>query len=299
MTHPLELELEDILLPIIDEYNLLNVLDDEGNEKDVDWPKFWKDQKQIGNYLIKKLPETNDGFIYIYVSVSVLKSNSNILQEVIKRIEDFKFEIYKKERNTGSFTKYVEIKIRIPRDRKFFTYENKSSESVKFPYPNTNEDIEDVLVFIFDENKIIDHRSDKLIWFEENNYNHKGTYFIDYGQDLKEKEDYIDLTLRFKSRQKRIVNEIIKRLESFEFLKVVYSEQVSHFPKYIEYGIHFNRKLKQDKINDSLVLTFEKWSNEYKKSIDCKNPKGFSQIAHCAARKKRQRREKTKSKPVK
>jgi len=38
------------------------------------------------------------------------------------------------------------------------------------------------------------------------------------------------------------------------------------------------------------------WSNDYKKSIDCENPQGFSQKAHCAARKKRQRGEKTRSK---
>ena len=30
----------------------------------------------------------------------------------------------------------------------------------------------------------------------------------------------------------------------------------------------------------------EKWSIKYKKSIDCSNPKGFSQKAHCAGRKK-------------
>jgi len=29
------------------------------------------------------------------------------------------------------------------------------------------------------------------------------------------------------------------------------------------------------------------WSKKYKKSIDCSNPKGFSQKAHCAGRKKR------------
>ena len=29
------------------------------------------------------------------------------------------------------------------------------------------------------------------------------------------------------------------------------------------------------------------WSNKYKKSINCNNPKGFSQKAHCAGRKKR------------
>jgi len=31
----------------------------------------------------------------------------------------------------------------------------------------------------------------------------------------------------------------------------------------------------------------EKWSRKYKKSINCNNPKGFSQKAHCAGRKKK------------
>ena len=32
----------------------------------------------------------------------------------------------------------------------------------------------------------------------------------------------------------------------------------------------------------------EDWSQKYKKSIDCNNPKGFSQKAHCAGRKKQE-----------
>ena len=32
----------------------------------------------------------------------------------------------------------------------------------------------------------------------------------------------------------------------------------------------------------------EKWSEKYKKSIDCKNPKGFSQKAHCQGKKKKE-----------
>jgi len=31
----------------------------------------------------------------------------------------------------------------------------------------------------------------------------------------------------------------------------------------------------------------EKWSEKYKSSIDCNNPKGFSQRAHCAGKKKK------------
>lgn len=33
----------------------------------------------------------------------------------------------------------------------------------------------------------------------------------------------------------------------------------------------------------------EKWTNKYKKSINCSRPKGFSQKAHCAGRKKRKK----------
>ena len=32
----------------------------------------------------------------------------------------------------------------------------------------------------------------------------------------------------------------------------------------------------------------EGWSQKYKKTIDCSNPKGFSQKAHCAGRKKKE-----------
>ena len=31
----------------------------------------------------------------------------------------------------------------------------------------------------------------------------------------------------------------------------------------------------------------KKWSKKYKKSINCANPKGFSQKAHCAGRRKK------------
>jgi hypothetical protein len=31
----------------------------------------------------------------------------------------------------------------------------------------------------------------------------------------------------------------------------------------------------------------ERWSQKYKKSINCANPKGFSQRAHCNGRKKK------------
>jgi len=44
--------------------------------------------------------------------------------------------------------------------------------------------------------------------------------------------------------------------------------------------------LKENVQNDPI---FEKWSEKYKKSINCNNPKGFSQRAHCQGRKKKLR----------
>lgn len=50
--------------------------------------------------------------------------------------------------------------------------------------------------------------------------------------------------------------------------------------------------------NKEIMTILEKWSKKYKRSIDCSNPKGFSQKAHCAGRRKRKRGGKTKSRPV-
>jgi len=39
-------------------------------------------------------------------------------------------------------------------------------------------------------------------------------------------------------------------------------------------------------LGEEIATLKEKWSAKYKKSIDCNNPKGFSQKAHCAGKKK-------------
>lgn len=54
----------------------------------------------------------------------------------------------------------------------------------------------------------------------------------------------------------------------------------------------------RNKVIKLVDIILEKWTKKYKKSINCARPKGFSQKAHCAGRKKRKRGGKTKSKPV-
>lgn len=72
-----------------------------------------------------------------------------------------------------------------------------------------------------------------------------------------------------------------------------------------EYGAKNNKAIRLDKIggNDINLEKYfntdvlkeeleEKWTQKYKRSIDCNNPKGFSQKAHCAGKKKRNMNEK-------
>jgi len=49
-------------------------------------------------------------------------------------------------------------------------------------------------------------------------------------------------------------------------------------------GYHLTKKYK--KLKEELDIIKEKWSTKYKKSINCNNPRGFSQRAHCQGRKK-------------
>jgi len=46
-----------------------------------------------------------------------------------------------------------------------------------------------------------------------------------------------------------------------------------------------------NKFSNEISILLEKWSNKYKKSINCKRPRGFSQKAHCAGRKKKRGKE--------
>lgn len=49
-------------------------------------------------------------------------------------------------------------------------------------------------------------------------------------------------------------------------------------------GYHLTKRYK--KLKEEIESLREKWSTKYKKSINCNNPRGFSQRAHCQGRKK-------------
>ena len=64
---------------------------------------------------------------------------------------------------------------------------------------------------------------------------------------------------------------------------VQYTEYEKAKSEAINRGPRSFEETKLEKVQSQLQ---EKWSEKYKKSINCNNPKGFSQRAHCAGRKK-------------
>ncbi len=61
-----------------------------------------------------------------------------------------------------------------------------------------------------------------------------------------------------------------------------------------KYGSRAKKRKSQMGYHSMMAYPFrvgegKSWSKKYKKSINCNNPKGFSQKAHCAGRKKRKK----------
>jgi hypothetical protein len=69
------------------------------------------------------------------------------------------------------------------------------------------------------------------------------------------------------------------------------SEDTPMIKRSINKFLHAKKKETKEQENEFS----EEWSEKYKKSIDCSHPKGFSQKAHCAGRKKKETKEATGS----
>ena len=69
------------------------------------------------------------------------------------------------------------------------------------------------------------------------------------------------------------------------------SEDTPMIKRSINKFLHAKKKETKEQENEFS----EEWSEKYKKSINCSNPKGFSQKAHCQGRKKKETKEATGS----
>lgn len=99
-------------------------------------------------------------------------------------------------------------------------------------------------------------------------------HIYDDSKDSVDKKD-IEITVSELLKQLKKGIEIEKEhTKNKSQAKEIAMDHISEDPKYYD-------KLSKMEIE-------EKWSQEYKDSIDCSNPKGFSQKAHCQGKKKKQ-----------
>lgn len=69
--------------------------------------------------------------------------------------------------------------------------------------------------------------------------------------------------------------------------KSMTTKQSKDFASTEHKGLPTKKESKFEEAMERLIKKVdEDWSEKYKRSIDCNNPKGFSQKAHCAGRKK-------------
>lgn len=82
--------------------------------------------------------------------------------------------------------------------------------------------------------------------------------------------------------KKQISDDLKKAVQDFE--KIGMRDKMSEVA--MEVLNYFNKNSNKI-VDESHQSIIEKWTDKYKKSIDCNNPKGFSQRAHCQGRKKK------------
>lgn len=114
-----------------------------------------------------------------------------------------------------------------------------------------------------------------------------------YGEPDPELRDIFDQRLGVNAPQEGIIYGQERIYAGEQEASIMREERLACLRENIEY---LQAQIQQ--LRDSQDYIDEKWTKKYKKSINCASPKGFSQKAHCAARRKRARGGSTKSKPV-
>jgi hypothetical protein len=98
--------------------------------------------------------------------------------------------------------------------------------------------------------------------------------------DLKDRfKKYIKPTVKTTPKIERIANPAGRTTDHVEYKVTGPTGMVHRFKSKKEAQAHYSSFTEQK--------MWETWSQKYKKSIDCSNPKGFSQRAHCQGRKKK------------
>ena len=114
---------------------------------------------------------------------------------------------------------------------------------------------------------------------------HPKDYYDKQKNEITEFAKHLDEPREIGKKKKRLSSSEMKKVKDKAF--ETYKEMLNR-PNYIrnQAPVPANQKDGEHTYYNPDVK--EGWSDKYKKSINCNNPKGFSQKAHCAGRKKRE-----------
>jgi hypothetical protein len=129
-------------------------------------------------------------------------------------------------------------------------------------------------------------------WFEEKWVNvckKKNNKYVPCGRKKSniKKYPYCRPLVKVSSKTPMTVNEIKKKYGSNKLKAMCKKKNSKKNKKSMTFLTKLkSKKLKSKKLKSKKLKSKKKWSNAYKKSINCKNPKGFSQKQYCKSKKK-------------
>jgi len=103
-----------------------------------------------------------------------------------------------------------------------------------------------------------------------------------YGEPDAELKDIFDQRLGVNAPQEGIIYGQERIYAGDQPVSVMRENRIQRLKENIQY---LQKKLQR--LRDGMDYIDEKWSRKYKRSINCARPRGFSQRAHCAGRKKK------------
>jgi len=131
--------------------------------------------------------------------------------------------------------------------------------------------------------KKITHATDIRNMYKQGNDNDRFQIITDlYGTPDPELKNIFDKKLGVDQPQEGIIYGQERIYAGDQPVSVMREDRLACLRENIQY---LQKQLEQ--LRDSLDYIDEKWTRKYKRSINCSNPRGFSQKAHCAGRKKK------------
>jgi pterin-4a-carbinolamine dehydratase len=147
------------------------------------------------------------------------------------------------------------------------------SKDIEDFVPNDS-DLDDIKSQFLPDWEMLDHRTLQAKYVAKDHRH--ALEFVEFINRLSEKMDHF-------AEVTQDVAEVTVKTSTFDVkgLTILDFKLALYVDRYTE-----KNEIEQVRMQGNFGMHKESWSKKYKKSINCNNPKGFSQKAHCQGRKK-------------